>query len=354
MALSLQGWLNGVSASGVVIFGCVLGLFYIYESKKTNAKLLFYSGFAIIFASLMWLADLVDFVTILLTGKNMDNSYGLWGILCLMWVPPANLLLIYICAELIIPEKKWYIVAISVVLGIIYEILLFLDPLSCLTYNYPATSGEDLIDESVVIESPFGIILFIMNGFLVIFCFFGLLIKAIQSKGVIRKKFSLLLIGQILFFIFAVSDGWFFLGIVLVFTRIGVFSSFWFFYLAFREEPEKTNKVSTKKEVKVKGDLFRISEYKKEDITEEKVSISKEKKICLVCKSKLGGLLFMCKECGAFYCEKCSDALSNLENACWVCETPFDESKPVKPFKREEEIDIEISEKPQKKPKTKK
>jgi len=65
--------------------------------------------------------------------------------------------------------------------------------------------------------------------------------------------------------------------------------------------------------------------------------------------------MFMCNKCGTLYCLKCSQALSNLENACWVCDAPFDESKPVKPFnKAEEEVDIEISEKPQKKPKTKK
>jgi hypothetical protein len=90
---------------------------------------------------------------------------------------------------------------------------------------------------------------------------------------------------------------------------------------------------------------------KPERITEEEVSISKERRICLVCKGKLERIMFICPDCNTFYCKKCSDALSTLENACWVCDTPFDESKPTKPYKREEEIDIEISEKPQKKPK---
>jgi hypothetical protein len=87
-------------------------------------------------------------------------------------------------------------------------------------------------------------------------------------------------------------------------------------------------------------------------VTEEEVMISKEKKICLVCKGKVGGYNFLCTECGAFYCEKCAHALTNLENVCWVCDMPFDKSKPSKPFeKAEEEKDIEISEKIQKKPK---
>jgi hypothetical protein len=96
---------------------------------------------------------------------------------------------------------------------------------------------------------------------------------------------------------------------------------------------------------------------KPSNVTEEEISISKEKKICLVCKGKLSRINYICPECDALYCINCSEALSNLENACWVCNEPFDESKPVKPFKKEEdieEIQVETSEKPQKKPKTKK
>lgn len=79
-------------------------------------------------------------------------------------------------------------------------------------------------------------------------------------------------------------------------------------------------------------------------ITEEEVSISKEKGICLVCKGEVGRITYICPECKALYCNKCSKALSSLENMCWVCETPFDESKPVKRIKQESErelIDIE-------------
>ncbi len=91
---------------------------------------------------------------------------------------------------------------------------------------------------------------------------------------------------------------------------------------------------------------------KPQRITEEEISISKEKKICLVCKGKVGGVMFMCTDCGALYCTKCSEALSNLENLCWVCDSPIDKSKPVKPFKEEkEEAGIEVSEEALKKPK---
>jgi len=71
-------------------------------------------------------------------------------------------------------------------------------------------------------------------------------------------------------------------------------------------------------------------------ITEEKVTIHKEKKICLVCRGEVLRFTYIC-ECGAIYCENCARAVSNLENVCWACEVPIDYSKPVKPKEEETE-----------------
>ncbi|MFX0072689.1 MAG: hypothetical protein ACFFAO_16515 [Candidatus Hermodarchaeota archaeon] len=67
---------------------------------------------------------------------------------------------------------------------------------------------------------------------------------------------------------------------------------------------------------------------KPKKVTEEEITISKEKKTCLVCKNELSRENYICPECKAFYCVKCASALASLENACWVCNVPFDESKP--------------------------
>jgi tetratricopeptide (TPR) repeat protein len=72
-------------------------------------------------------------------------------------------------------------------------------------------------------------------------------------------------------------------------------------------------------------------------ITEEKVAITKEKKICLVCRGEVLRFSYIC-ECGAMYCNNCARALSNLENVCWSCEYPIDYSKPSKPYKEEEKL----------------
>ncbi len=110
-------------------------------------------------------------------------------------------------------------------------------------------------------------------------------------------------------------------------------------------KPPKILKESTGQKEKVK-DLI-TSFIRPQRITEEEVSISNEKKICLVCKSSLSKQIYICSECGAFYCIKCSEALSKSENLCWVCNTPFDESLPSKPFKKDEEDEIAFV-KPQK------
>jgi hypothetical protein len=73
-------------------------------------------------------------------------------------------------------------------------------------------------------------------------------------------------------------------------------------------------------------------------LTEEEVSVAKEKKICLVCKGRVERFnIFICPECDSLYCEKCARTLSNLENICWACDTALDESKPVK--KTEEKLE---------------
>ena len=78
-------------------------------------------------------------------------------------------------------------------------------------------------------------------------------------------------------------------------------------------------------------------------VTEEEVIFHRERKICLVCKGKLLRSIYLCPECDALYCIKCSGALSTMENVCWSCYTPIDPAKPVKLKEKEEEKDIEIS-----------
>lgn len=73
-------------------------------------------------------------------------------------------------------------------------------------------------------------------------------------------------------------------------------------------------------------------------ITEEEVTYFKEKKVCIVCKGNIEGFNnYICQKCEGLYCESCARTLIDLENTCWVCESPLDKSRPSKPFKREED-----------------
>jgi len=180
-------------------------------------------------------------------------------------------------------------------------------------------------------------------GSLFFFLGFAFLYKGILSIGVIRKKYFFLAFGDFITAGFSSFLILFNLGILVVFFRILVIFGFYLKYLGIKEEPAEPKKSLPKKEVKVEESLFRLS--KRPDlITEEEVTFHKEKKICLVCKGKVSKFnVFIC-DCDALYCENCARALSTLENMCWACNAPIDDSKPVRPDKVER-IDIDSSKK---------
>ncbi|TFF90159.1 MAG: hypothetical protein EU548_04415 [Promethearchaeota archaeon] len=90
---------------------------------------------------------------------------------------------------------------------------------------------------------------------------------------------------------------------------------------------------------------------KPKNITEKEITVAKEKKLCLVCKNKIRRYNYQCPDCDSLYCLKCAKILTKTENACWVCGTPFDKSKPVKKMEEVQHVDIDV--KKGKKPKKK-
>ena len=107
----------------------------------------------------------------------------------------------YIGAELIIPKKKWYLESIYIVLGIIFELLVFLNTMNSFTFAMPDNPGENIIDASTIIPSPAFIIMvaFLLGGW--ILNGFGFFYKGIHSEGIIRKKYFLLSVGFNIFII---------------------------------------------------------------------------------------------------------------------------------------------------------
>ncbi|MFX0074601.1 MAG: hypothetical protein ACFE96_04120, partial [Candidatus Hermodarchaeota archaeon] len=74
-------------------------------------------------------------------------------------------------------------------------------------------------------------------------------------------------------------------------------------------------------------------------IVEEKVEVHTERKICMICRGDVSRYIYVC-DCNTIYCESCVKALIDLENACWVCESSIDPSKPTKHFRRDK-VDVE-------------
>jgi hypothetical protein len=251
-----------------------------------------------------------------------------------------------------IPNRKWLIVVFFLIIGIFWELFLFFDPMGNLTIYFPNPPGSDLIEEDLIPGSPLFFISFIYTLSTLFFLGFGYFFKGIKSEGVIRKKYFFLSLGFILDSIFPILEGFGIAGIVLFFIRTGMIFNFWIKYLGLREEPEKKEKVKTEKDVKIAESLFRLSK-RPDTITEEEVIFHREKKICLVCKGDVSRVNYICPKCDALYCIKCSKQLSDLENMCWVCNEPFDEAKPVRPFEEvEKEFDVEVSKKSNDKLKT--
>ncbi len=233
--LSNTGWLDGITASGVVIFGIVFGIYFIYHSKKVEAKLLSYVGLLVIFAGLAFLGVFLDFLSVVITGKNLNNTYGMIGLLSYVWIAPLIVVGIYLGAELMTPKRKGLLTGIYLVLMGIFEILLFLDPFGSFDFVYPQKSGDALIDYNLNLESPAGILMIIFILSMVGFLGIGFLIKAFQATGEIRKKFLLLSLGVFLYCIFGLLESLTVPGYALIIIRIGYISGPLFMYFALKE-----------------------------------------------------------------------------------------------------------------------
>lgn len=228
--VSTTGWLIGGTALTVLIFGLIFGIFFIYKSKKLGADLLKYTGILVIFTGLFYLGATSDFLSVLFTGNNLDNTYGLHGILAYMWVAPAVIVAFYLGAEIIAPEKRKIITILYGILGVIFELFLFLDTNNAFTF----TLNEDVIDSSFNRSHPtfFFIAFFLVSVF--VFLGIGFLIKAKQATGEIRRKFSFIGLGFMLFVICGALDSLVAPGIFLIIIRIGMISYAWLVYLGLK------------------------------------------------------------------------------------------------------------------------
>jgi hypothetical protein len=354
--LSYFTLIEGIITIGNYSAGVGMGIYAMYKSTKTEAKILLYFGVTILLLSQIYFATILDFLILILTGENMDNSSGIFSLLTYVWIGPAIILGMYIIFEVTIPEKKWFILPIYIILSFIFEVLLFLDPINNFKISYTETDGG-IIHSSLV----FGTILFSILAFIFISAFFlfglGFFVIGIQTTGILKKKFIILSYAFIAFLTLGAIDILTSPGNYVFILRIGEMSCAFIFYFGIKEEKVE---ISTKEIEKPEFEgpkislITTLSYSRPEDLSEQDLLYFREQTLCTVCRTSLVGFssIFICPECKTLYCEKCARELVKIDNMCWGCSGPIEESMPIKPIKQEDEnIVVDIAKgKPKKKP----
>lgn len=341
--LSQLGWIDAISITCFFLFNVMFGLYLVYKSRKTNAKLLLIVGLAIISIGFGKLHSVSDFIVILVTGRNLEVSIYLR--ILIHYTPPVfyGFFSIYIGIEILLKKNKKYALLIVLIILTLLQIGFYIDPINQIDIIVPIPSGISLVEINLAFGS-FVFILAIILGLLALgFSGFGLLFKSFQVEGLLKKKYLFLAIGVFLCIISLLLET---ITTELLFNiifEIGQVISAFLWYLGLREEDVKIRE-KTKKDVSIEEGLFRLSK-RPDNITEEEVTFHREKKICLVCKSRVAKFNYICPMCDVLYCMNCAQALTNLENVCWVCDSPIDDSKPVKVSPKSEDIIEEKSSK---------
>lgn len=238
--LGLIGFLDGLTATIIVVFGFILGPTIYYKAYKMNAKFLKLGAVMSVFATLLWFGPTIDFLTILFTQNNLDNTAGLYGILSYMWVPPALVTGMYLGGVILMPKRKNIILVVFLVVGIIFEILLFLDTANAFIFTEPPAdfvSGTELIDSRFNSRHPLFVLIAIFLASLVLLNGGGSIRQALKSSGVVRKKFVSLSIVFLLFPVVAIIDAYIPAGLfptLLFISRSGMIFIAIFMYSALK------------------------------------------------------------------------------------------------------------------------
>lgn len=215
--ISPEGLLDGITASGIILSAVIFGLLSFYHARKLEARLLAVAGILMIFVGLFWLGPFADFLSLLIFGRNLSPLH-IYGWLSYVWVAPAIILAMYLGSELMFPEKKKVLVTIYAIIGIIFELFLFLDVANTFIIEQPRPGNT--IDSSFNRASPTFIIIAFFLVSVLIFEGIGFAVKARQATGDIRKKFTYLSIAFIVFVVCGALDSVITAGVAIGFIRV--------------------------------------------------------------------------------------------------------------------------------------
>ncbi|MFW9939018.1 MAG: TIR domain-containing protein [Candidatus Thorarchaeota archaeon] len=250
--LSLVGWINGISVTFKVFFDFIVAIIFFYKYRKENVKILLYFAIAYLCGAIVFFTYFFDFMVILSTGTNTESSifYNL-AIVSYLIVGPFFLMLMFSGIDLLLKERRWYIMPFYLILMSIYEFFfIFINYSNALHLKSPTSTGENLIFIQISINTPQFIIMLIFFISILVFNCFGFLLRSRKSEGIIKKKFQLLSIAFFLFFLAGIFEGLIEPGIYSLFTRIIFESTAFLVYYALmpkkvkkhREKPYKREK----------------------------------------------------------------------------------------------------------------
>ena len=249
-------WIDGLSASAVVLSGIGFGLLFYLHARNNEATLLKLAGYFSILGGLLFLGVFLDFIWVLTTGQNIPNDTGIIGWISYMWYPPMMTVAILIAVSVLKPEWKKLSLGIFAILGLIFEIVLIIQPLQSFYFVYPPSSGENLVDYNINPTSIAGIMVILLMVPVLIFNGLGFLhgiminkgglsqynldakkeadawgIRERIASGEIKNNFIFLFLAVVLFGFGGAMESLTEPGILLVIVRAAWVCSFIFMYL---------------------------------------------------------------------------------------------------------------------------
>ncbi|MFW9818532.1 MAG: hypothetical protein ACFFE5_02885, partial [Candidatus Thorarchaeota archaeon] len=103
--VSFLGWIDGLTATLIILSSTAFGLLSLYKSIKLKAKLLTFAALTMFFVGCLWLGPTVDFFMVLISGANI-NPIEIYSLLSYLWVAPTLVVAMYLGGELIFPKRK--------------------------------------------------------------------------------------------------------------------------------------------------------------------------------------------------------------------------------------------------------
>ncbi len=237
--ISNLGLIDGITGSLVVILGIVFGLFFLYEGIIKKARMLKELAFVSIFAGLLYFGVLLDFTSLLITGKNFPNNYGQVALFSYIWFPPTMWVAIHLAVSIQYPDKAWYAVVPYVIFGIIFYILIFMDPLGSFYFGHYEENTPRLIDYNISLSTTAGRFIVYMLLPVVIIFGFGLIYQSQKTTGELRKKFLVMSAGAFCYGIAGMFEAFVQPGIGVIIVRMVYLSSFWLIFYGLKPIKER-------------------------------------------------------------------------------------------------------------------